>query len=137
MILKKAETTSESDLVKIMHALLIVNELPMLEDPKYMDQCARIFYTTFSELPTRASVKIVQLWSKWTSDELKIFLDKLQQYITVCIISKNLEEEPNRNDEDDEDDDPMSDKNCLHNNEGISGAVGCLKLLYYASALGE
>ena len=134
MLLKRAET-SEQELVKIMHALLVVNELPMLEDPKYMEESAKVFYATFSELPSAAAAKIVRLWSRWHADELRIFLNRLQQYITVCVISKNMDEDASHNDENDEDEE-REDKNCLHNSEGISGAVGCLKFIYYASVLG-
>lgn len=136
MVLKKKDITDE-ELNEITHSLLVVNELPLLDDPKYMDRCAKIFYATMSELPVSASVKIIRLWSKWHVDELKPILEKLQQYITVCVISKNLDEENNRNnEEDDEDESNENERNCLHKNEGISGAVGCLKLIYYASVLG-
>lgn len=40
----------------------------------------------------------------------------------------------NMNDEDDDDED--TEKTCLHKNEGITGAVGYLRLIYYASILG-
>ena len=137
MILKKADT-AEHELDKIMHALLVVNELPMLEDPKYMDDCAKMFYATMSELPSAASVKIVRLWSRWHGDELRIFLNRMQQYITVCIISKDLGDESNRNNEDDDDESGNeSDRNRLHKHEGLTGAVGCMKLIYYASVLGK
>ncbi len=122
---------------QILHSLLVVNELPILEDPKYMDRCAKIFYATFAELPDTASVKVVRMWSKWSNDELRIILEKMQQYITVCAISKNLDEESNNraNDEDDEDSNENG-RNCLHKSEGIAGAVGCMRFIYYASILG-
>lgn len=136
MILKKNDI-SETEMNQILHSLLVVNELPILEDPKYMDRCAKIFYATFSELPDKSSVKIIQMWSKWQTDELKIILDKLQQYITVCAISKNLDEESNnRANENEEDDINESEKNCLHKSEGIAGAVGVMRYIYYASLIG-
>lgn len=136
MIIKKPEI-KEDEINQILHSLLVVNELPLLEDPKYMDKCAKIFYATVSELPLNACVKIIQLWSHWQADELKIFLNRIQQYITVCVISKNLDEDNNRNSNDDEDDElGENEKNCLHKHEGISGAVSFLRLIYYASILG-
>jgi ubiquitin-protein ligase E3 A len=133
MMLKKNEL-KESELDQISHALLVVNELPMLEDPKYMDKCAKIFYSAMSELPAKASVKIVRMWSLWSADELKIFLNRLQQFITITVISKQLEE-PNL-DNDDEEEEEENERICLHKNEGVSGAVGCLRLIFYASILG-
>jgi ubiquitin-protein ligase E3 A len=136
MIIKKPEI-KDDELNQILHSLLVVNELPLLEDPKYMDKCAKIFYATVSELPLNACVKIIQLWSHWQADELKIFLNRLQQYITVCVISKNLDEDNNRNSNDDEDDElSENERNCLHKHEGITGAVSFLRLIYYASILG-
>ena len=136
MLLKKNEL-SEEEMNEILHALLVVNELPILEEPKYMDRCAKIFYSTMSELPDKHAVKIIRMWSKWNSDELRILLNKLQQYITVCAISKNLDEESNnRNEEEDGEEVNETERNCLHKSEGIAGAVGCLRLIYYASLLG-
>ena len=135
MLIKKADFSNEHELDQIVHALLIVNELPLLEEPKYMDRCSKIFYATVSELPVSAQCKIIRMWSKWHIDELKIFLNKLQQYITVCVISKNMDDENSRNQDEDEDE-PENERNCLHKNEGVSGAVGCLRLIYYASVLG-
>jgi len=141
MLMKKNDLT-ELEMNQMLHSLLVVNELPILEDPKYMDRSAKIFYSTMSELPVEASIKIVRLWSMWNGDELKIFLNRLQQYITVCAISKNLDEESNnnqrnQNNEDDDDDETNeNEQNCLHKSEGISGAVGILRLIYYASVLG-
>lgn len=79
MLLKPGAPTalSEQDLEQILHAILVVNELPLLEDPKYMDRCAKIFYATISELPVSESVKLVRLWSKWHSDELRVYLNKV------------------------------------------------------------
>lgn len=135
MILKKSDI-SEAEMNQILHSLLVVNELPILEDPKYMDRSAKIFYATFSELPDSASVNVVRMWSKWQTDELRILLDKLQQYITVCAISKNLDEESNNRADDEDDESNENDKNSLHKSEGIAGAVCCMRYIYYASLLG-
>ena len=119
MTIKKNEI-NETEMNEILHSLLVVNELPILEDPKYMDRSAKIFYATMSELPDKDSVKIVRMWSKWQTDELKILLDRLQQYITVCAISKNLDEESNnRANDEDEEDANENDRNCLHKSEGL------------------
>lgn len=127
----------ENELNQILHALLVVNELPILEDPRYMERCPKIFYSTISELPVEASAKIVRLWSKWHTDELKIFLFKIQQFITVEVISKNLDEETNQNEEDEDDEErDTSKQKALYKNEGITGAVNYLRLIYYASILG-
>lgn len=140
LINKKNEPVAEAEMNQVLHSLLVVNELPLLEDPKYMDRSAKIFYSTMSELPPEASAKIVRMWSLWNADELKIFLQRSQQYITVVAISKNLDEETNNrnnnNNDDDEDETNDTEQNCLHKNEGISGAVGILRLIYYASILG-
>ena len=84
MTLKNAASTtanatpmSDTDLTEILHALLIVNELPLLEDPKYMDRCAKIFYATINELPVSGAAMIARLWSKWHGDELKVYLNKV------------------------------------------------------------
>jgi hypothetical protein len=118
MSLKKSDI-GEKEMNQILHSLLVVSELPILEDPKYMDSSAKLFYATFSEVPDVHSVKIVQMWSKWQTDELRILLNKMQQYITVCAISKNLDEESqNRANEDEDDEVNESEKNCLHKSEG-------------------
>jgi hypothetical protein len=135
MTLKRIDLP-ETELDQILHAILVVNELPLLEDPKYMDRCAKIFYATINELPVLGAAKIAKLWSKWHSDELKVYLNKAQQYVTVVVISKNLDEESNRANDEDDDDFNENEKTCLHKNEGVSGAVGYLRLVYYASILG-
>lgn len=135
MIIKKNEI-NELEMNQILHSLLVVNELPILEDPKYMDRSAKLFYATMSELSNESSVKIVRMWSLWQTDELKIYLNRLQQYITVCAISKNLDEESNNQNDDDDDETNENEQYCLHKSEGISGAVGILRFIYYASMLG-
>jgi hypothetical protein len=134
MLFKKSSEISQNDVNEIIHSMLIINELPLLDDPRYMDRCSKMFYTTMSELPLDACAKIVRLWSKWHADELRIYLNRIQQYITVCVISKNLDEEPNQSDENDEDN--IDSENCLHKHEGITGAVSLLRLIFYASVLG-
>jgi hypothetical protein len=134
MLFKKSSEISEPDMNEIIHSMLIINELPLLDDPRYMDRCSKMFYTTMSELPLNACAKIVRLWSRWHADELRVYLNRIQQYITVCVISKNLDEEPNQSDENDED--SIDSDNSLHKHEGITGAVGCLRLIFYASILG-
>ena len=132
MMLKKSSINDE-ELDELLRALLIVYELPILEDPKYMDKCAMMVYSVISELPVNASAKIVRLWSTWDSEELNFFLNKLQQYITVYAISKNLDEESQRNNEEEE---IINHQNCLHKSEAIVGAVACSRLIYYASIFG-
>ena len=132
MALSKGKLNDE-ELEEILHALLVVHELPLLEDPKYIDKCGKNFYSIISELPVNSAAKIVRLWATWNSEELKIYLNKLQQYITVYAISQNLDEQSQSNNDEDE---TSSQKNSLHKSEAISGAVACLKLIYYASILG-
>lgn len=54
------------------------------------------------------------------------------------MISKNLDEEANRNNrnEDDDEDEFNETEKCMHHNEGIAGAVGYMRLIYYASIYG-
>ncbi len=87
MRLKKSDV-DEAELNQILHALLVVNELPIIENPQYVGQCVKAFYATVSELDSRESVKIVRLWAQWHPDELRIFLNRAQQYISVCIMKK-------------------------------------------------
>jgi ubiquitin-protein ligase E3 A len=135
LILKKSEddTKEKSELESIMHSLLLINELPLIDDPKYMDRCARMFYATISELPMSSNTEIVRLWSNWHRNELDNMVNRSQQYITVIAVSQNLDE-MNRDDQDEEDEDVEND--FLHKNEGVSGAVGYLRLIYYACILG-
>ena len=135
MTVKKKET-DEYEINKILNSLMIVNELPILDDPKYMDRCAKMYYATISELPVQHSAKIVRMLAGWHTDELCTVLNKLQQYITVCVISKTLDEDNNRNNEEDDENSDNNERYCLHKSEGISGAVGFLRLLYYASVYG-
>ena len=117
---------------EILHALLIVHELPLLDHPQYMDMCAKYFYSTIAELSDSISVKIVHLWSKWSVNELKNLLDKTQQYITVCVVTKNFSEN------DDVSSTLLSQENTnsIYKCAGIIGAVSLLRILYYASILG-
>lgn len=77
MTLKHADDLSDVELTHILHALLVVNELPLLEDPMYMDRCAKIFYATINELPVAGAAQLARLWSKWHADELKVYLNKV------------------------------------------------------------
>lgn len=77
MTLKQGASLSEDEVHQILHALLVVNELPILEDPKYMDRCAKIFYATINELPVSGAASLARLWSKWKNDELKVYLNKV------------------------------------------------------------
>ena len=104
MLLKKpsvvdASSSSSSssswsvDMRHIVHSLLVVNELPLLEEPKYMERCAKIFYAAWSELPLSVCVPLVRHWSTWPSGQLRTLVDKLQQYITVCVVSRRMASE--------------------------------------------
>lgn len=84
MTLKNAASTtatatpmSDADLVEILHALLIVNELSLLENLRYMNRCVKIFYATINELPVSGAAMIVRLWSKWHGDKLKVYVNKV------------------------------------------------------------
>ena len=119
---------SDLETNEILHALLIIHELPLLDNPQYIDQCAKYFYSTIAELSDSISVKVVKLWSRWSKKELKNILDKTQQYITVCIVTKNLSEN--------EDPTLPDNLNSIYKCSGILGAVSLLRILYYASIVG-
>lgn len=87
MLIKKPDIKRE-EVEEMLNALLIVNELPIMDNPQYISRCIKIFYATISELESVDSVKIVTLWSKWHADELKVYLNRAQQYISVCIMKK-------------------------------------------------
>jgi ubiquitin-protein ligase E3 A len=123
---------SDHEMNEILHSLLIINELPLLDDPAYMDLSAKYFYSTISELPDSANAKLVRLWSKWSVDDLRSFLNRVQQYITLCVISRNLDE----NSDESSGDDSNNETSALHKNIGVTGAVNVVRLIYYASILG-
>lgn len=126
----------EEEIDKILHAILVVNELPILENPGFMDKCCKEFYSILTQLPTDASAKIARLWSKWNADELRMFLFKAQQFITLEVVTKNMDS-PSEEDENDEDDEMVSSaKKIIYKNEGIIGAVNYIRLIYYASLIG-
>ena len=128
MTLSYKKDLNDLETNEILHALLIIHELPLLDHPQYMDTCAKYFYSTIAELSDSISVKIVHLWSLWSVNELKNILDKTQQYITVCVVTKNFSEN----------DDPalQESSNSIYKCGGVIGAVSLLRILYYACILG-
>ena len=89
MMIKKTDMpNAEREIEQMMHALLVINELPILENTQYIGKCIKTFYVTVSELTSLDCAKIVRMWALWHADELKIFLNRAQQYISVCIMKK-------------------------------------------------
>lgn len=126
----------EEELDKILHAILVVNELPILENPGYMDKCCKEFYSILTHLPVKASAKIVRLWSNWNADELRIFLYKAQQFITLEVVTKNMDLPNEDDDNEDDEDSESSPKKIIYKNDGIIGAVNYIRFIYYASLFG-
>ncbi|RNA22112.1 ubiquitin- ligase E3A isoform X1 [Brachionus plicatilis] len=126
----------EEEMDRILHAILVINELPILESPSYMDKCCKEFYSILTQLPAQASSKIVNLWSKWNADELRIFLYKAQQFITLEVVTKNMDLPSEDDENEDDDESETSAKKIIYKNDGIIGAVNYIRFIYYASLVG-
>jgi hypothetical protein len=128
MTLSYKKDLNELETNEILHALLIIHELPLLDHPQFIDTCSKYFYSTIAELSDSISVKLVHLWSKWHVNDLKNILDRTQQYITVCVVTKNFSENDNPTSHD--------HSNSIYKCSGVIGAVSLLRILYYACILG-
>ncbi|CAF0831634.1 unnamed protein product [Brachionus calyciflorus] len=132
----KKPKVEEEEVNKILHALLVVNELPLLENPGYMDKFIKAFYSTWIDLSPEACTKIVKLWSTWSAEELRPFLYRVQQYLTLEIVTKNLDLPDDDDDEYDDEENESANKKAIYKNEGLIGAINYLRIIYYSSIYG-
>ncbi|XP_077983579.1 ubiquitin-protein ligase E3A-like [Glandiceps talaboti] len=104
-----------------LNLFLLVMENPMLHSPEYLEVALPSFCKAMSLLPVPALAKIVRLWSKYPVENLRKKLETIQQLITYKVISGHFNE--------------CSRTALVNDDDAITGATKCMKVLFYASVL--
>ena len=79
------KSTKQNDLESDAHffnLFFIIFQLPLLSDPMFLFDIARLFYSILTKLSLDAQAKFVRLLSKH-SDNLNVYIGHVQQYITL------------------------------------------------------
>lgn len=68
-----------------LNLFVIVIENPMLHSPEYLDSALPEFCKVLGKLPQEATVELVKWFSKYTQEQLRTFVQCLQQLLTVKV----------------------------------------------------
>ena len=98
---------------------IIIMEIPQLSSLEYLENSIPQFCKTVGLLPMACQVRLTHYWSTYTHDRLLWMVCSIQQMITVKMITNT-----------------WSRTNLVNDDDGITGAVKLMKLLYYACLLG-
>ena len=101
-----------------LNVFLTVMEIPALHTPEFIENATPHFCKVLGYLPMSAQASLCHIWSQFSKERLKEMVDNLQQLITVKVISTN-----------------WGRQIFVNEDEGITGGVRVLKMLYYASIL--
>ena len=101
-----------------LNIFLLIMEIPQLHSPEFIESATPLFCQALGTLPLEGQVRLARIWSRFSCERVKQFVDCLQQLITVKVISSQWQ------------------RVCVNDDDGITGAARVLKILYYASILG-
>lgn len=106
-----------------LNVFVTIMENPSLHSPEYLETSLPSFCRAMAALPLQGQADLARWWSDYDGDRLKTMVQCFQQLITFKVLTQKLS-------------DPDTEQLDLHNNDVITSAVKCLKILYYASLLG-
>ena len=102
-----------------LNIFVIVMEIPLLHSPEFIECATPQICKAMVLLPVSAQAKLARVWSRFTSAQIKLMVDYLQQLITLKVVSM-----------------PWTHMSSVNDNDTITSAARVLKILYYASILG-
>lgn len=79
---KKGDLEDDAHFLNI---FFIIFQLPYLSDPVFLYEHARIFYSLFTKFSLDLQVKFIRILAKH-KDDLKTYVDHIQQYITMYTV---------------------------------------------------
>ncbi|XP_072171197.1 ubiquitin-protein ligase E3A-like [Diadema setosum] len=110
------------DSIHHLNFVLITMENPMMSSPEYLEVAFPTFCRALSHLPLPACSNLTKTWAKFPADNLMRKLQALQQLITFKVLSGHFNAGPRRI--------------TVNEDDAITSATDCMKMLYYASILG-
>ena len=102
-----------------LNIFLIVMEIPTLHSPEFIKAATPLFCKALGRLPIEGQAKLARIWSKYPAEQLKGFVECLQQMITVKVVSGE-----------------WNNRHGVNEDEAITCAARVMKVLFYASILG-
>eukprot|EP00057_Strongylocentrotus_purpuratus_P032008 XP_786362.2 PREDICTED: ubiquitin-protein ligase E3A [Strongylocentrotus purpuratus] len=102
--------------------IIITMENPMMSSPEYLEVAFPTFCRALSHLPLAASCNLAKVWSKFSPVSLTRKVQALQQLITFKVLSGHFNSGPRRI--------------TVNEDDAITSATDCMKILYYACILG-
>lgn len=103
-----------------LNQFVIIMENTMLQSPEYLDQALPSFLKAVALLPVKFQATLVNIWSQFSSKEIRRMVETLQQLITYQVLTG-----------------PSATGNMpVQEDEAIVAATKTMKMLYYASILG-
>lgn len=108
-----------SKTVEYLNQIIIVFLNPCLQSPEYLTSALPSILKAAALLPVKLQKSLVEYWSTFDAAHLKQILDILHQFITLQILTGNLDNGIPLNDD-----------------ENIVAATKLMKLVYYASITG-
>nr|XP_054754415.1 ubiquitin-protein ligase E3A-like [Lytechinus pictus] len=102
--------------------IIITMENPMMSSPEYLEVAFPTFCRALSHLPLPACCSLARVWAKFSPENLTRKVQSLQQLITFKVLSGHFNSGPRRN--------------TVNEDDAITSATDCMKILYYACILG-
>uniref|UniRef100_A0A4W3ICI0 Ubiquitin-protein ligase E3A n=1 Tax=Callorhinchus milii TaxID=7868 RepID=A0A4W3ICI0_CALMI len=102
-----------------LNLFIIVLENHNLHSPEYLEGALPMFCKAMCKLPLSAQARLIHLWSKYSSNDIRRMVEVFQQLITYKVISNDY-----------------SCQNLVNEDDVVVAAAKCLKLVYYANLLG-
>lgn len=102
-----------------LNLFVIVMENTNLHSPEYLEIALPQFCKAMSKLPLAALAKLARLWSCHGAERIRRMMETFQQLITYKVISNEF-----------------SSRNLVNDDDAVVAATKCLKVVYYANALG-
>ncbi|XP_069780819.1 ubiquitin-protein ligase E3A-like isoform X3 [Narcine bancroftii] len=102
-----------------LNIFIIIMENPNLHSPEYLEGALPMFCKAMCKLPLSAQANLIQLWSTYSSIDIRRMVEVFQQLITYKVISNDY-----------------SCQNLVNEDDVVVAATKCLKLVYYANLLG-
>ncbi|XP_038055460.1 ubiquitin-protein ligase E3A-like [Patiria miniata] len=105
---------------RFLNVFVIIMENPSLQSPEYLEVAYPSFCKAVGRLPLTAQATLARIWSRFPANNLRKKLESLQQLITCKVLTDHFG--PHQRN--------------IHDDENITAATKCMKVIFYASILG-
>ncbi|XP_033631620.1 ubiquitin-protein ligase E3A-like [Asterias rubens] len=106
---------------RFLNVFVIIMENSSLQSPEFLEVAYPSFCKAIGRLPLSAQATLARVWSKFPATNLRKKLESLQQLITFKVLTENF---------------GTSSSRMVNEDESITSATKCMKIIFYASLLG-